>query len=64
MSLRAGTFDNGYPADSMARVGEALPRGLRLEDDSKAGASRLREALQRIGGRSHLAPFHTRDVGR
>ena len=41
----------------------ASASGLRLGDVSKAGAGRLREALQRIGRGSYPATFDTRDVG-
>lgn len=41
----------------------ASPSGLRFEDDPKARAGRLSEALQRIGRGSYFATFDTSDVG-
>jgi hypothetical protein len=41
----------------------ASPSGLRFEDDPKARAGRLGEALQRISRGSYFATFDTRDVG-
>ena len=57
-----------FPARSSASVLKrvvlfALPSGLRFEDDPKARAGRLSEALQRIGRGSYFATFDTRDVG-